>query len=151
MHEVSPHLVRLASHPPNPYHLQPPYTQVANKRGILVISDEIYGQIYFGEDHCAPSVLECSNYDPERTVVVSGVSKVRHGQNFSVLGMHTRTMLGRIALGAMPISTALCDPVPSPVHCVRSATVPGVTQQHWVVRVRMVLIRLNVCIWCGAV
>eukprot|EP00946_MAST-07B_sp_MAST-7B-sp1_P003288 g3288.t1 len=66
---------------------------VANEFELLVVSDEIYSQIYFqdGEtearDFCsdrsgysyansaAPSVLQCDNICPERTVVVSGVSK----------------------------------------------------------------------------
>ena len=52
--------------------------EVTNERGLLVISDEIYSQIYFNatnERKESPSILECDNVDLERTCVVSGVSK----------------------------------------------------------------------------
>ncbi len=66
--------------------------EVANEFELLVISDEIYAQIYFPDrvhgistnaekldyeyaTSAAPSVLQCANISPERTVVVSGVSK----------------------------------------------------------------------------
>ena len=58
---------------------------VANERGLLVISDEIYAQIYFGANGttssitgkaaASPSIMDCANVDPERTAIVSGVSK----------------------------------------------------------------------------
>jgi aspartate/methionine/tyrosine aminotransferase len=54
--------------------------KVANERGLLVISDEIYSQIYFArqkndEEKNSPSVIECENVDHERTCIISGVSK----------------------------------------------------------------------------
>ena len=48
---------------------------VANKYGIAVISDEIYGQIFFGEGNSAPSLLQCSNLNPQTAAVVGGISK----------------------------------------------------------------------------
>ena len=52
--------------------------EVANERGLLVISDEIYAQIYFNgtdKEASSPSIMECENVDVERTAIVSGVSK----------------------------------------------------------------------------
>eukprot|EP01052_Picozoa_sp_SAG31_P020601 SAG31_NODE_1557_length_7884_cov_69.027357_4_plen_428_part_00 len=72
---------------------------VANAHDLLVISDEIYSQIYFGDETDAVtgkirtesvSVLECCNHDPERTVVVSGVSKAWAMTGFRVGWLVTR-------------------------------------------------------------
>lgn len=65
---------------------------VANEHNLVIVSDEIYGQIYFPhisseldihayDEHydyasaSAPSLFQCQNLSPDRAVVVSGVSK----------------------------------------------------------------------------
>lgn len=46
----------------------------AHERGVWVISDEIYGRVYFSDDR-APSMLDLDDALLDRTVVVDGASK----------------------------------------------------------------------------
>lgn len=61
---------------------------ICNEHNIFLLSDEIYSQIYFG-NKCngrqeSNSVLECANMNPDRTIVVSGVSKAYSMTGFRV-------------------------------------------------------------------
>ncbi|GAB5360350.1 hypothetical protein AAMO2058_000620000 [Amorphochlora amoebiformis] len=51
--------------------------RLSSTKGLLVISDEIYSRVYYGEGLRAPGLLQvdCMDLDPERLVVVDGVSK----------------------------------------------------------------------------
>ena len=51
----------------------------AKERDLFVISDEIYAGIFFGgsrSNAAAPSLLSCRNLDDQRSIVISGVSKL---------------------------------------------------------------------------
>eukprot|EP00944_MAST-04C_sp_MAST-4C-sp1_P001157 g1157.t1 len=61
---------------------------ICNEHDIFLLSDEIYSQIYFG-NKCngrmeSNSILECTNMNPDRTIVVSGVSKAYSMTGFRV-------------------------------------------------------------------
>ena len=61
---------------------------ICNEHDIFLLSDEIYSQIYFG-NKCngrmeSNSILECANMNPDRTIVVSGVSKAYSMTGFRV-------------------------------------------------------------------
>ena len=63
-------------------------SEICNEHDIFLLSDEIYSQIYFG-NKCngrleSNSILECANMNPDRTIVVSGVSKAYSMTGFRV-------------------------------------------------------------------
>ena len=62
---------------------------ICNQNNLFILSDEIYSQIYFNQNSTkekqeATSILECSNMNPDRTIVVSGVSKAFSMTGFRV-------------------------------------------------------------------
>ena len=71
--------------------------KVANKHGLLVISDEIYSQIYFNGDNNdvkeSPSIMECENVDHDRTCIISGVSKAWAMTGFRVGWIVTKNQI----------------------------------------------------------
>jgi len=67
---------------------------IAKEHGIFVVSDEIYSQVYFGEEENdqrseAFSILDCAHFCPDSTIVVSGVSKA-----YSMTGFRVGWLLG---------------------------------------------------------
>jgi aspartate/methionine/tyrosine aminotransferase len=68
---------------------------VCNERGLVIISDEIYSQIYFDrkeDQQESPSIMECDNIDSQRVCVVSGVSKAWAMTGFRVGWIVTRNI-----------------------------------------------------------
>jgi aspartate/methionine/tyrosine aminotransferase len=47
---------------------------LARKHNLLVMMDQIYNRIYYGEEEIAPSIFSCRGM-PERTIIVNGFSK----------------------------------------------------------------------------
>jgi len=48
--------------------------ELARKHGLLVLMDQIYNRIYYGEEEVAPSIFSFEGM-PERTIIVNGFSK----------------------------------------------------------------------------
>ena len=81
---------------------------VAQENGVAVLSDEIYGDVYFGSGDAdadgdvwpargpAPSILHCE-HDPEATMVVSGVSKRFAMTGFRVGWLRAHESVARVA------------------------------------------------------
>ncbi len=103
--------------------------QVAARRGVLVLSDEVYGQIYFGgqeEGERAPSLFDCPGVDPEFAAVVSGVSKAYSMTGFRVGWIATANpALARVCANLQEASISCGVPV-AQVGAIAALTSPQV-------------------------
>uniref|UniRef100_A0A7S0GMQ9 Aminotransferase class I/classII large domain-containing protein n=1 Tax=Amorphochlora amoebiformis TaxID=1561963 RepID=A0A7S0GMQ9_9EUKA len=84
--------------------------RLSSTKGLLVISDEIYSRVYYGEGLRAPGLLQvdCMDLDPERLVVVDGVSKYWAMTGFRVGWVLTPNNLISATLGKVLESTISC-------------------------------------------
>eukprot|EP01060_Flectonema_neradi_P006612 TRINITY_DN1448_c0_g1_i1.p1 TRINITY_DN1448_c0_g1~~TRINITY_DN1448_c0_g1_i1.p1 ORF type:complete len:432 (+),score=64.72 TRINITY_DN1448_c0_g1_i1:50-1297(+) len=60
------------------------FLQLSEQAGIHVLSDEIYGDIAFGESSSAPSILNSKYFSVDNHIVISGVSKTYSMTGFRV-------------------------------------------------------------------
>ena len=60
------------------------FLSIATQSDLYVLSDEIYGDIVFAGDDKAPSLLGCDDFNSDKHIVISGVSKTYSMTGFRV-------------------------------------------------------------------